>query len=305
MSRKVILIGLILVLALSSCSFFVGKKEEVKEPAAVEPTVAQPVQKVQPVEQAQPVQVSQQVEPMQPVEPAQPVEPVPAEPVAPPPTEPPAEPAPTEQPAAPAGYTFRDDFDIANDNFTEDFITTTQAVTRDRMQTQPSVVQDGILTFNIRDNETYIYKFVKGSNTVDSVIEAKWKSNGQSMNGVSLICRAAEDNSSWYEFRLSSQGEWNLLRYDKSIRDNDPYKNPYVTIKKGLAKLKLVRVSGDNVSKFTCAGSKLTYEVNGTKIAETSNNEIPGGGMVGLGSMSAVYLPVVIQWDYFSVTPPQ
>lgn len=47
------------------------------------------------------------------------------------------------------------------------------------------------MVFNLRDNETYIYKFVKGSNTEDAVIEAKWKSNGQSMNGVALICRAA------------------------------------------------------------------------------------------------------------------
>ncbi len=139
---------------------------------------------------------------------------------------------------------------------------------------------------------------------VDSVIEAKWKSNGQPMNGVALVCRANEDNTSWYEMRLSSQGDWQMLRYDKSIRDNDPFKNPYVSIKKGVAKLKLVRVSGDNVSKFSCIGSKLTYEVNGTKILETNNNDIKDGGMVGLGVMSAMYLPVVIHWDYYAATTP-
>jgi hypothetical protein len=282
MSKRIVFVGLILVLLLSACGLPGGKTAKAEEPVAA-PTVE--AQLAQPVE---------------------PTLPPPTVEVAPPTAEPvePAEPAPTEEPAQPEGFNFREEFDLGNDSFSEDIITTTQATTRDRMQTEPSSVQDGILKFNIRDNETYIYKFVNGSSTVDSIIEAKWKSNGQSMNGVSLLCRAAEDYSSWYEFRMSSQGEWNMLRYDKSIRDNDPYKNPYVTLKKGLAKSKLVRVSGDNTSKFSCIGSKLTYEINGTKVMETNNNDIPSGGMVGLGSMSAVYLPVVIMWDYFSVTTP-
>ncbi len=134
------------------------------------------------------------------------------------------------------------------------------------MQTEPSTVQDGILEFKIRDNETYIYKFVNGSMAEDVVIEAKWNSKGQSLNGIALICRASEDNSSWYEARISSQGEWQFLHYDKSIRDNDPFKNPYVTIKKGVRQNRnWSDPSGDNVSKFTCAGPKLTYEINGTE----------------------------------------
>ncbi|HEX7555694.1 MAG TPA: hypothetical protein VF338_03640, partial [Leptolinea sp.] len=197
-----------------------------------------------------------------------------------------------------------DEFDLANDNFTDDLITTTQAVTRDRMQTLPSAVQDGILEFNIRDNETYIYKFVKGSSVADVVIETKWISKGQSMNGVAMVCRAAEDNSGWYEARISAQGEYQILRYDRTIRDNDPFKNPYVTLKKGVAKIKLVRVAGDNVTKFSCVGSKLTLEANKVKIVETSNNDITGAGMVGLGAMSAMYLPVQLDFDYFSATTP-
>jgi len=241
------------------------------------------------------------VEPAQPAQPEPTLEPPAAEPQA-------AQPQaaqPTASPESKGGYTFHDDFDMENDSFSEDTITTTQAVTRDQVQTEPSVVQDGILSFNIRDNETYIYKLIKDSMTENAVIEAKWKSNGQSMNGVALLCRASEDFSGWYEFRISSQGDWQLLQYDKSIRDNDPYKNPYVTIKKGVAKQKLVRVSGDNVSKFTCNGNKLSYEVNGTKIVETTNTKIKGGGLVGIGVMSSTYLPVIIQWDYLDVTQPE
>lgn len=299
MSKKLVFIGLILMLVLSSCALPGGKAAKAEE--SVEAPVSQPVQPAQPAEPAQPAQPA---EPAQPAQPEPTMEQAPAEPAA-------AEPAaaqpqaeqPTAEPTA-GGFTYHDDFDQENDSYTEDTITTTQAVTRDQVQTEPSTVQDGILTFNIRDNETYIYKLIKGSMTENAVIEAKWKSNGQSLNGVALLCRASEDFSGWYEFRMSAQGEWQLLQYDKSIRDNDAYKNPYVMIKKGQAKQKLVRVTGDNVSKFTCNGNKLSYEVNGTKIVETTNTKLKGGGLVGIGVMSSTYLPVIIQWDYLDVKQP-
>jgi hypothetical protein len=292
MSKKLVFIGLILILVLSSCTLPGGKAAKAEE--SVEAPVSQPAQPVEPAQPAQPA------EPAQPAQPEPTAEPPAAEPVA---AEPQAE-EPTTEPVAVEGFTFHDDFDQENDSYTEDTITTTQAVTRDQVQSEPSTVQDGILTFNIRDNETYIYKLIKGSMTENAVIEAKWKSNGQSLNGVALLCRASEDFSGWYEFRMSAQGEWQVLQYDKSIRDNDPYKNPYVMIKKGQAKQKLVRVTGDNVSKFTCNGNKLSYEVNGTKIVETTNTKLKGGGLIGIGVMSSAYLPVVIQWDYLDVKQP-
>ena len=293
MNKRVLYIGLIMVVLLTSCTLPGGKTAKPEQPA--DQVVEQPAQPAQPVEPAQPAQPAEPVQAEPTAEPPAPVEPAPAEPAQ-------AEQA-TAAPEKSAGYTFHDDFDMDNDIFSEDIITTTQAVTVDQIQTQSPEVQDGILTFKMLDNETYMYKFLKDSMTEDAVIEAKWKSNGQSLNGVALLCRAADDYSGWYEFRMSAQGDWQLLQYDKSIRDNDPYKNPYVTIKKGVAKQKLVRVTGDNVSKFTCAGTKLTYEVNGQKIVETTNTKIKGGGLIGIGVMSGTYLPVIIQWDYLDVKP--
>lgn len=299
MSKKLLFIGLVLMLVLSSCALPGGKAAKAEQ--SVEAPVSQPVQ---PAEPAQPAQPAQPVQPEPTVEQPAAVPAVAEPPAAEPPAAQPQAEAPTAEPTAAGGYTFHDDFDTESDNFTEDTITTTQAVTRDQVKTEPSSVQDGILAFNIRDNETYIYKLIKGSMTENAVIEAKWKSNGQSLNGAALLCRASEDFSGWYEFRMSAQGEWQLLQYDKSIRDNDPYKNPYVTIKKGQAKQKLVRVTGDNVSKFTCDGNKLSYEINGTKILETTNTKIKGGGLVGIGAMSSTFLPVIIQWDYLDVKQP-
>ncbi len=280
MFKKIVLLGLAVIFMLTSCALPGGSsaKEE-------EPTQAPAKQEAQ-VEQPKEEPVSQ---------PEAPAEAAPAEAA--------AEPT-AEEDAAPEGLNFRDEFDLANDNFTDDFVLTTQAPNRDQMQTESSTVQDGILEFRVRDNETYIYKFVKGSAAEDSVIESKWISKGQSLSGVALICRAAEDNSSWYEARVSAQGDWQILRYDRSIKEADPFKNPFVTIKKGVAKPKLVRPAGDNVSKFSCVGTKLTYEINGTKLVETNNNDIKGGGMVGLGVMSSTYLPAQILFDYYSATTP-
>jgi hypothetical protein len=301
MSKKLIFIGLALMLVLSSCALPGAKAAKAEQ--SVDAPVSQPVQPAQPA-QPEPAQPVQQ-EPTLAQPPAAPAAPAAAEPAAAEPAvaEPQAE-APTAAPDSSGGFTFHDDFDTESDSYTEDTITTTQAVTRDQVQTEPSSVQDGILTFNIRDNETYIYKLINNSMTENAVIEAKWKSNGQSLNGVALLCRASEDFSGWYEFRMSAQGEWQFLQYDKSIRDNDPYKNPYVSIKKGQAKQKLVRVTGDNVSKFTCNGNKFAYEINGTKIYETTNTKIKGGGLVGIGVMSSTYLPVILQFDYLDVKQP-
>ncbi len=304
MSKRLFIIGLILIMVLTSCTLPGGRSSKseapVEEPVAAEPVVAEPVVAEPVVEEpAQPEPTVEEVVVEEPVVEEPTAEPVVEEPTAEPVVE---EPVVEEQPQ---GFDFRDDFDEENDYYSDVLYTTTQAVTVDQMQSEDPLVQDGIMDWKIRDNETYAYKFINDSIVEDVVIEAKWKSNGQSLNGVALLCRASEDYSGWYEFRMSAQGEWQLLQYDKSIRDNDPYKNPYVTIKKGVAKQKLVRVTGDNVSKFTCSGSKLTYEINGTEIVQTSNTKIKGGGLVGIGVMSAMYLPVVIQWDYLSVTQPE
>jgi hypothetical protein len=294
MSKRIVFIGLIMVLLLSSCTLPGGKAAKEEDPTAA-PVAEQPVQPTQPQEPAAPAQ------PEPTMAPAEPIAAV-------------AEPTAAETPKK-AGFDFRDEFDLPNDNFTDDYIVTTQATTRDRMFTKPSVVQDGIMEFMLKDAETYIYKFVNGSMAEDVTVEAKWISKGQSLNGIALVCRASEDMSSWYEARISAQGDWSILHYDKSIKDADPYANPYVTIKKGVAKHKLVKPAGDNISKFSCVGPTLSYEINGLKgcidpsrdpkeACKTTNNEIKGGGMVGLGVMSSTFLPAQIDFDYFAATTP-
>lgn len=289
MLKKIVLLGMAMVFLLSSCALPGGSSAKSEEPTQVpakeEVQVEKPA-KAPTAEEAPPEEVAP--------EEVAPKEEAPAE----------QAPEPTVEEDAASGVDFRDEFDLPNDNFTEDFILTTQAGNRDLMITEPSSVQDGILDFKIRDAETYIYKFVNGSMAEDVAIEAKWISKGQSLNGIALICRAAEDNSSWYEARISAQGNWQIMQYDKSIRDANEFKNPYKELKKGVSKKGLIKPARDNITKFTCQGTTLTFELNGTELGHTDNGAIKGGGLVGLGVMSSTFLPAQIDFDYFSTTAP-
>jgi hypothetical protein len=281
MFKKVILVLIAFMFLLSSCALPGGSKKEEPAPVKEEAVVEEPVQ-----------------EPMEEVAMEEPVEEVLDE-------EPTQEEVVADEPAEEDGVNFRDDFDIPTDSWSDDFILTTQAPNADQIQTQPSEVQDGVLMWKIRDKETFIYKWVNDSMAEDVVIESKWVSKGQSQNGIALLCRVSEDKSSWYEARISAQGDWQVLKYDRSIRENDAYKNPFVTIKKGVAKLKLVRPTSDNITIFSCVGPKLTFEVNGTKLVETNNVDLKGGGMVGMGVMSSHLVQAQIDFDYFSASAPE
>jgi hypothetical protein len=242
----------------------------------------------------------------------------PAEPTNPPPPPPTAEPAAPAAPAAPAvdtaptaeaapadtgGGNFTEEFDLANEDWSKDTWITTQAA-QYREETKPSMVSDGLLEFHLNDKETYIYKFHNGDVGQDVTIETKFVSKGQPNNGVALVCRVAPDLSTWYEARVSPQGKWSITLYDRSLKENED-KNPYIPQKEGVMRPKLVFPTRPNTVKFSCVGTKLTLTVNGEEVYTRNSNELMESGMVGLGVMSYDNLPVIVDFDYFSLTSEQ
>jgi hypothetical protein len=203
-------------------------------------------------------------------------------------------------PAEPASTSFTEEFDLSNKDWTDDYWVTTQAP-QYRELTKPSMVIDGILSFNLVDNETYIYKFHNGDAGQDVTIETKFINKGQPNNGVALVCRVAPDYSSWYEARVSAQGKWSITRYDRSLKENED-KNPYVLQKEGVMRPKLVTPMKPNTVNFACIGTKLTLTVNGEEVYTRNTNELMQTGLVGLGVMSYNNLPVMIDIDYFKLT---
>ncbi len=265
--RTVLPIILIMVI-LSSCSLPGGKSEEPTQP------------------------------PPPPAEPAAPVEPPPAEPA---PVEMPVEePAPVEEPMAePVSASFREEFELSNEEWSEDYWVTTQAA-QYREITKPSMVIDGVLSFNIQDKESYIYKFHNNDAGQDVTLETKFLNKGHPNNGVALVCRVASDYSSWYEARVSPQGKWAIYRYDKARKEFEG-KNPYIPLKEGVMRPKLASPMKPNTVNFSCIDTKLTLSFNGEEVYVSNNNELMQTGLVGLGVMSYDLMPVQVEFEYFDL----
>ncbi|MHC1781668.1 MAG: hypothetical protein AB9891_02700 [Anaerolineaceae bacterium] len=269
MKHRIVLPIILIALILSSCSLPGGKAEE--------PTVPPPPPAVEPTMPPPPT-----------AEPAAPADP------------PTAEPAPVEEPTAePASASFREEFDLANEDWSEDYWVTTQAPEY-REITKPSMVVDGILSFNIQDKETYIYRFHNIDAGQDVSMETTFLNKGHPNNGVALVCRAAPDYTSWYEARISPQGKWSIYRYDKALKDNEDI-NPYIPLKEGVMRPKLVTPMKSNTFNFSCIGTKLTLAVNGEEVYVSNNNELMQTGLVGLAVISYDLIPVQIEFDYFDL----
>lgn len=270
MKLKTVLPVILILVILSSCSLPGGKTEEPTQPPpppAAEPTTPPPP----------------------PEEPAAPVEP------------PPAEPAVVEEPMAePVSASFREEFELPNEEWSDDYWVTTQAP-QYREITKPSMVIDGLLEFNIQDKETYIYKFHNSDAGQDVSLETNFLNKGHPNNGVALVCRVAPDYSSWYEARVSPQGKWTIYRYDKARKEFED-KNPYIPLKEGVMRAKLALPMKPNTFNFSCIGTKLTLTFNGEEVYVSNNNELMQTGLVGLGVMSYDLMPVQVEFNYFDLT---
>lgn len=290
MKRALFLVMAVLTLLSLSCSFFTGKPTEsvavateVKPtetaPATEEPTVPPPV-----------------VEPTEP--PA--VEEIPTEAPPEPTTVPPtAEPEPTATEAGPIEYV--ETFDKRNDYWSDPLVVTTQAAGRDPFI--KITVDGGVMRFAIQDKETYVYKFFRYSVDGNGSIEVVYEPRGAMNNSVSVVCRANEDMTSWYELRIiSNYADYNFYRYDKSLK-TEQNKNPYILLGKGRMAIKEFSPAKSNTLKFTCTDDLLIMDMNkGKKIVEQQVDEMIEGNIVGVGVQSYDIIPVAMDFDTITIT---
>jgi hypothetical protein len=169
----------------------------------------------------------------------------------------------------------------------------------------PSVVfvnfDDGMLNFDLKSKESYVYEILTGKTYQDVKIQAEVKNKGMLVNGISLLCRVNKDKTSWYEFRVSSGGEYQFFLYDKSLKDAG--KNPYKElVKRGINDA--IKPDKTNLAVATCEGTKFTLTVNGTSIFEKENGDLGEAGYVGLGAVSYDTVPVQIGFANMDVAQP-
>lgn len=206
---------------------------------------------------------------------------------------------PVENTATPKAST-QDSFDSSENWLAAQTVTTQAQVGAAKTSVE---VKDGTLNFDIPDKETYIYTFYKKSQKPDVSIEALFESTGLSSNGIALICRAAEDYSTWYEARVSASGMYYLYKYDAALKDLG--QNRYVKLTAGTAPKNTILTTKSNSLKFTCEGSQLTLEINGGKFVTTQENaDLSGEGLVGIGTMSFDQTPVRVKFDNFKISNP-
>jgi len=209
-----------------------------------------------------------------------------------------AKPTATLKPTLDTSGSVNDTFDQDSQNWNKPLIVTTQA----RVLSSTFKVFKGHLVYDLTDKETYAYQFNKTAMPANVSLETTYTNQGELNNGVVLTCRAAADNSTWYEVRVSSQGPVNFYLYDRSRKENGG-KNPYVEIGAGAVNFNSLFPDKPNILKFTCNGDKLSIDINnGLKKFETTDKTLTGGGLVGLGGISHEDPGVSISFDEFKAT---
>ena len=193
---------------------------------------------------------------------------------------------------------YLDEFNVLTEDWSAPVFLTSQA--------QPGkgqskiAYEDGKLKFGLYDLETYVYQFNQRPAAADVLLELKYQAGGAHQNGIALVCRAAADQTAWYEFRVSSTAQYAIYRYDAALRDD--YKNPYIELAKGVSDA--IYPTRDNVMRAMCKGTTLMLEVNSKEIVTVQDGTLTEGGMVGVGAMSYDTMPVNIMMDYFGLSKP-
>jgi len=207
---------------------------------------------------------------------------------------------PTEAPKRKVMDEFLDEFTTMDLDWSEPFAVTTKALSGKGLSKVS--IKDGWLSFDILDEETYMYQLYQNPVEADVVLETKYQPGGNhTVNGIALVCRATEDFSKWYEFRVSSSNRYSIFLYDKSRKEKDDL-NPYVELAGGVSGA--ISPAKENVFRAMCNGTTLVLEVNGEQVASVQDGELQEEGLVGVGAMSSNLTPTFVKFDYLGVSKP-
>lgn len=112
-------------------------------------------------------------------------------------------------------------------------------------------------------NDINIIFLNRNNDYEDVIVQAEVENFGPIDNAYSLICRANEHG--WYEFRISSAGYYELLRFDQYKKDEG--KNAYTSYTEKRLNSTLIKAGLDkNVFSLSCIDSTISAFVNGEQI---------------------------------------
>jgi len=112
-------------------------------------------------------------------------------------------------------------------------------------------------------NDVNFIFFNKDKDYKDVIVQAEVENFGPLDNAYSLICRATEHG--WYEFRISSSGYYELLRFDQYKKDEG--KNAYTSYTEKRLNSTLIKGGLDkNVFSLSCVGPTISGFINGEQL---------------------------------------
>ncbi|MCL5429165.1 MAG: hypothetical protein M1347_05095 [Chloroflexi bacterium] len=207
-----------------------------------------------------------------------------SEPTAEPPTaEPPAD---TEVPVVEAQPYFTEEFDEAPANWTYELINGDDV-------DFDLYAEGGKLIFDIQGENIWSYLTYDSYTYTDVRVDARAENLGNNNNNVSLICRY--NDRGWYEFNVANNGLYTILRYERSTGN-------FATLYSGgVANLKTGKATNDYT--IVCQGERLTLGVNGTEI-RTIKDSLYDEGLIGVSVSSFDGIPVLVEFDYVSISTP-
>jgi hypothetical protein len=112
-------------------------------------------------------------------------------------------------------------------------------------------------------NDTNFAFFNKGNNFKDVIVQAEARYLESSASYVSVICRASEKG--WYEFRINSQGYYEVLKFDQYLKDQG--KNAYINLVGETLRSPLVKTGKEiNRLALSCSGNQLKAFINNEQV---------------------------------------
>lgn len=203
---------------------------------------------------------------------------------------------PTEEPEPTLTLALEENFDQTLEAWSEPVVTTNIPY---NYSSQVSLDEEWIF-FNIQNNDTYLYAFNEELSEADVVIETTYISSGPSLTDVAVVCRAADDYSRWYEFRIMHRYEYHIYYYEKDLKELQG-KNPYIDLVKGAIPQEMLDPGKENAVRATCRGNRLELELNGQELTRHEDDRLTEAGRVGFGALAHNLLPVNVWFDYLKV----
>lgn len=149
------------------------------------------------------------------------------------------------------------------------------------------------LVFDISGENVWPYYTYDSYTYTDVRLDARAENLGNNNNAVSMMCRV--NDRGWYEFNVANNGLYNIFRYEANT---DNFHELYSG---GVANLR----EGKDTNDFTiiCEGDRLTLGVNGEEI-RTVEDSMFDEGLVGISVSSFSGVPVLVEFDYVTISTP-